>query len=104
VRHAEELGVRGEQMVALVVRLLTLRDPAFAGHAAAVAHHARALAEAAGLTEHERDVVHAAGLDARYVELFLTAVPRAAGRPVLEDELPVLRRALGLLGTRPAAG
>jgi putative nucleotidyltransferase with HDIG domain len=61
-RHADELGARNAQTVALVLHLLALRDPAFARHAAAVAHHARALARAAGMTQREQDVVHAAGL------------------------------------------
>jgi putative nucleotidyltransferase with HDIG domain len=219
-RQAEEIGVHSEGMIGLVVRLVELRDPAFARHSAAVAHHARALAAAAGLSEREQDVAHAAGLlhdigrqafddallgadgeideagreairrhpadgarllrdvpglwevadavethhervdgtgyphglagsriprvarivavaevydvltaedsyrgrrdhawaarelrrvagsqlDARMVELFLTTVPHAVRRPRLEEELPALRRALGLLGRRPAAG
>jgi putative nucleotidyltransferase with HDIG domain len=61
-RQAEELGIHGQGMVSLVLRLMELRDPASARHAAAVAHHARALARAAGLSEHEQEVVHAAGL------------------------------------------
>jgi putative nucleotidyltransferase with HDIG domain len=61
-RHADELGARNAQTVALVLHLLALRDPAFARHAAAVAHHARALARAAGMTQREQDIVHAAGL------------------------------------------
>jgi putative nucleotidyltransferase with HDIG domain len=219
-RQTQELGVHTEGMVGLVLGLLTLRDPAFARHAAAVAHHARGLAAVAGMSEREQDVVHAAGLlhdigrqgfadtllgadaevddggrrairrhpqvgaqllrsvpgmwevadaieahheridgtgyphgladgripraarmvavaevydvltaedtyrgrrdhawaaqelrrvagtqlDARLVELFLTAVPHAGRRPSLEDELPALRTAFGLLGPRPAAG
>jgi putative nucleotidyltransferase with HDIG domain len=219
-RQSEELGVNTEGMVGLVLRLLELRDPAFARHAATVAHHARALAAAAGLSAREQDIVHSAGLlhdigrqafddallvgerevgasglrhihrhpligaellravpgmwevadaiethhervdgtgyphglaagaipraarmiaiaevydvltaedsyrgrrdhawaaqelrrvagtqlDARLVELFLTAVPHGAPRPSLEEELPALRSALGLLGPRPAAG
>ena len=43
-------------------------------------------------------------LDARLVELFLTAVPHAGRRPSLDEELPALRAAFGLLGPRPAAG
>jgi putative nucleotidyltransferase with HDIG domain len=220
-RQSEAFGVQTEGMVGLILHLLTLRDPAFARHAAAVAHHARALAAAAGLSEREQDVVHAAGLlhdigrqtfpdillraedpvdeagreairrhpqegarllrdvpglwevadavethheridgtgyphglggsripraarivaiaevydvltaedsyrgrrdhawaarelrrvggsqlDARLVELFLTAaVPAAARRPSLEEELPALRSAFGAFGPRPAAG
>jgi putative nucleotidyltransferase with HDIG domain len=61
-RQVDELGARNEETVALVLHLLALRDPAFARHAAAVAHHARALAAAAGMSEREQDIVHAAGL------------------------------------------
>jgi putative nucleotidyltransferase with HDIG domain len=43
-------------------------------------------------------------LDARLVDLFLTAVPHRGRRPSLEEELPALRTALGLLGPHPAAG
>jgi hypothetical protein len=43
-------------------------------------------------------------LDARLVELFLTAVPHAGRRPRLEEELPAVRRAFGLLlPVRPQA-
>ena len=219
-RQTEELGVHTEGMVGLVLHLLALRDATFPRHAAAVAHHARALAAAAGMSKREQDIVHAAGLlhdigrqgfddallaadhevdeagrrairrhpevgarllrdvpgmwevadavethheridgtgyphglsdgripraarmvaiaevydvltaedsyrgrrdhawaaqelrrvagtqlDARLVELFLTAVPHAGRRPSLEEELPALRTAFGLLGPRPAAG
>lgn len=219
-RQSEELGVHTEGMVGLAVKLLAMRDPAFARHAAAVAHHARALAAAAGMSEREQGIVHAAGLlhdigrqgfddallgsdgevdakgrraihrhpeagarllrdvpgmwevadaiethheridgtgyphglsdgripraarmvaiaevydvltaedsyrgrrdhdwaaqelrrvagtqlDARLVELFLTAVPHAGRRPSLDEELPALRNAFGPLGPRPAAG
>jgi putative nucleotidyltransferase with HDIG domain len=60
--RVEQLGVRHEGMLGLVLDLAALRDPPAARHAAAVAHHARALARAAGLSEREQDVVHAAGL------------------------------------------
>jgi putative nucleotidyltransferase with HDIG domain len=219
-RQGEQLEVRTEGMISLVLQLLELREPAFTRHAAAVAHHARALAEAAGLSEHEQEVVHAAGLlhdighqafddmllagdrpvdeegrrairrhpivganllrgipglwevaeavethhehvdgsgyphgltssripraarivaiaevfdvltaddsyrghrdhewvarelrrvagtqlDSRLVEVFLTAVPHEGARPQLEEELPVLQRAIGLRGPRPTAG
>jgi len=49
-------------MVGLVLQLLAVRDPASARHAAAVAHNARLMAAAAGLSQREREVVHAAGL------------------------------------------
>jgi putative nucleotidyltransferase with HDIG domain len=219
-RQVDELGAHNEETVALVLHLLALRDPAFARHAAAVAHHARALARAAGMSEREQEIVHAAGLlhdigrqafpdgllateaqvdeagqrtirthplvgagllrdlpglwdvadaveahheridgtgyphglsggripraarivavaevydaltaedsyrgrrdhqwaarelrrvagtqlDPALVELFLTVVPHRPRRPSLEEELPALRTAFGLLGARPAAG
>jgi putative nucleotidyltransferase with HDIG domain len=219
-RQSEALGVHTEGMIGMVLRLLAVRDPSFARHAAAVAHHARALAAADGMSEREQGIVHAAGLlhdigrqgfddrllrhdgevderglrairlhpeigarllrdvpgmwevadaiethheridgtgyphglsdgqipraarivaiaevydvltaddsyrgrrdhdwaarelrraagtqlDPRLVELFLTAVPHAGRRPSLEEELPALRTASGLLGPRPAAG
>jgi putative nucleotidyltransferase with HDIG domain len=61
-RQSEAFGMRTEGMVGLVLHLLALRDPAFARHAAAVAHHARALAAAAGLSERDQAIAHAAGL------------------------------------------
>jgi putative nucleotidyltransferase with HDIG domain len=219
-RQSEALGVQTEGMLGLVLKLIAMRDPSFARHAAAVAHHARALAAAAGMSEREQAIVHAAGLlhdigrqgfddallhtdrevdshgrraihrhpeigarllrgvpgmwevadavethheridgtgyphglsdgripraarmvaiaevydvltaedsyrgrrdhvwaaqelrrvagtqlDARLVELFLTAVPHAGRRPSLEEELPALRSAFGPFGPRPAAG
>jgi putative nucleotidyltransferase with HDIG domain len=60
--QAEVQGLRDEGMIALVLGLLSLRDPAFTRHAISVAHRARALARAAGLSEREQDVVHLAGL------------------------------------------
>lgn len=219
-RQSEALAVNTEGMVGLVLKLLAVRDPSFARHSAAVAHHARALAAAAGMSEREQGIVHAAGLlhdigrqgfddallgherevdalgrraihrhpeigarllrdvpgmwevadaiethheridgtgyphglsdgripraarmvaiaevydvltaedsyrgrrdhewaaqelrrvagtqlDARLVELFLTAVPHVGRRPSLEEELPALRATFGLRGPRPAAG
>jgi putative nucleotidyltransferase with HDIG domain len=61
-RQSQELGDRHAGMIGLALRLLAVRDPASARHAAAVAHDARTLARAAGLSEREQDVVHAAGL------------------------------------------
>jgi putative nucleotidyltransferase with HDIG domain len=61
-RQARELGIRRAAMLGLSLRLLALRDPAAAQHAAAVAHHARVLAGAAALSEREQQIVHSAGL------------------------------------------
>ena len=219
-RQGAEIDARNQEAIGLILRLLSLRDPAFARHAAAVAHHARTLAAAAGMSEREQHVVHVAGLlhdigrqgfpdgllatdrevdqaglrairrhpidgarlirevpglwevadaiethhervdgtgyphglggsripraariiavaevydvltaedsyrgrrdhewaaremrrvagtqlDAALVELFLDVVPHDRRRPSLEDELPAVRKALRLLGPRPAAG
>jgi HD-GYP domain-containing protein (c-di-GMP phosphodiesterase class II) len=61
-RHALQHDAREASMLALAVRLLTLRDPAAGPHAAAVAHHARQLARAAGLSEREQQIAHTTGL------------------------------------------
>jgi putative nucleotidyltransferase with HDIG domain len=62
VRRTDQLDVRHEGMLGLLLETLTLRDPTAARHAAAVAHYAHELAKAAGLTERDRAVVHTAGL------------------------------------------
>jgi putative nucleotidyltransferase with HDIG domain len=62
VRRTDQLDVRHEGMLGLLLETLTLRDPTAARHAAAVAHYAHELAKAAGLSERDRAVVHTAGL------------------------------------------
>jgi putative nucleotidyltransferase with HDIG domain len=62
LRRTDELDVRHEGMLGLLLETLTLRDPSAARHAAAVAHYAHELARAAGLNERQRAVVHTAGL------------------------------------------
>jgi putative nucleotidyltransferase with HDIG domain len=62
VRRTDQLDVRHEGMVGLLLETLALRDPTAARHAAAVAHYAHELARAAGLAEREQAVVHTAGL------------------------------------------
>jgi putative nucleotidyltransferase with HDIG domain len=62
VRRSNQLDVRHEGMVGLLLETLALRDPSAARHAAAVAHYSRQLARAAGLSEHEQAVSHTAGL------------------------------------------
>jgi putative nucleotidyltransferase with HDIG domain len=62
LRRKDQLDVRHEGMVGLLLETLSLRDPSAARHAAAVAHYSRQLARAAGLGEHEQAVAHTAGL------------------------------------------
>jgi putative nucleotidyltransferase with HDIG domain len=62
LRRKDQLDVRHEGMVGLLLETLALRDPSAARHAAAVAHYARQLARAAGLNEHGQAVAHTAGL------------------------------------------
>jgi hypothetical protein len=62
LRRKDQLDVRHEGMVGLLLETLALRDPRAARHAAAVAHYSRQLARAAGLAEHEQAVAHTAGL------------------------------------------
>jgi putative nucleotidyltransferase with HDIG domain len=62
VRRTDQLDVRHEGMVGLLLETLALRDPTAARHAAAVAHYAHELARASGLSEREQAVVHTAGL------------------------------------------
>jgi putative nucleotidyltransferase with HDIG domain len=61
-RRTDQLDVRHEGMLGLLLETLALRDPSAARHAAAVAHYAHALARAAGLSERELAIVHTAGL------------------------------------------
>jgi putative nucleotidyltransferase with HDIG domain len=61
-RRTDQLDVRHEGMLGLLLETLALRDPTAARHAAAVAHYAHELARAAGLPERARAVVHTAGL------------------------------------------
>ncbi len=61
-RRTDQLDVRHEGMLGLLLETLSLRDPNAARHAAAVAHYAHQLARAAGLSAREQAVVHTAGL------------------------------------------
>ncbi len=61
-RRNDQLDVRHEGMLALLLETLTLRDPSAARHAAAVARYAHELARVAGLSDRECAVVHTAGL------------------------------------------
>ena len=61
-RRTDQLDVRHEGMLGLLLETLALRDPSAARHAAAVAHYAHELARAAGLNEREQAIIHTAGL------------------------------------------
>jgi putative nucleotidyltransferase with HDIG domain len=61
-RRTDQLDVRHEGMLGLLLETLALRDPTAARHAAAVAHYAHELARAAGLPEIDCAVIHTAGL------------------------------------------
>src|SRR4051812_43315055 len=68
-RRAEQLEERMEAFAKLhvgllhtMIRTLDLRDRMTARHSAAVAHYAREIAAAIGMTEEEQEVVHTAGL------------------------------------------
>jgi putative nucleotidyltransferase with HDIG domain len=61
-RRTDQLDVRHEGMLGLLLETLSLRDPNAAHHAAAVAHYAHELARAAGLSARDQAVVHTAGL------------------------------------------
>jgi putative nucleotidyltransferase with HDIG domain len=61
-RRTDQLDVRHEGMIGLLLETLSLRDPNAARHAAAVAHYAHELARATGLCAREQAVVHTAGL------------------------------------------
>ena len=62
VLRRDQLDIRHEGMVGLLLETLALRDPGAAHHAAAVAHYALELARAGGLSERKQAVVHTAGL------------------------------------------
>jgi putative nucleotidyltransferase with HDIG domain len=68
-RRAEQLEERMEAFAKLhvgllhtMIRTLDLRDRMTARHSAAVAHYAREIAEAIGMSEAEQEIVHSAGL------------------------------------------
>ena len=96
-RRTDQLDVRHEGMIGLLLETLSLRDPNAAHHAAAVAHYAHELARAAGLSAREQAVVHTAGL------------LHDIGKEALPDHLLVGRSALQpserrLLQRHPADG
>jgi putative nucleotidyltransferase with HDIG domain len=62
IRRTDQLDIRHEGMVGLLLETLALRDPTAARHAAAVAHYSHRLAKAAGLPQREQAIAHTAGL------------------------------------------
>jgi putative nucleotidyltransferase with HDIG domain len=62
IRRTDQLDIRHEGMVGLLLETLALRDPTAARHAAAVAHYAHQLAKSAGLPQREQAIAHTAGL------------------------------------------
>lgn len=61
-RRTQEIGVRHERLIGLMLRTISLRDPTAARHAAAVAHYAGELARASGMGARDQEVCHTAGL------------------------------------------
>ncbi len=91
-RRRDQLDVRHEGMLGLLLETLSLRDPSAARHAAATAHYAIELARAAGLSDHEQAVVHTAGL---LHDIGKEALPDhvLSGRaPLSEEERRLLER------------
>jgi putative nucleotidyltransferase with HDIG domain len=96
-RRRDQLDVRHEGMLGLLIETLALRDRGFARHAAATAHYALELARAAGLSEREQALVHTAGL------------LHDIGKEALPDHVLFARRPLeaeerGMLERHPAEG
>ena len=91
-RHRDQLDVRHEGMLGLLIETLALRDPSAAHHAAATAHYALELARATGLSDREQAVVHTAGL---LHDIGKEALPDHVlldRRPLAPDERRMLQR------------
>jgi HD-GYP domain-containing protein (c-di-GMP phosphodiesterase class II) len=98
-RQAAELAIQRDTILRLALRLLALHDPRAARHAAAVAHHARVLACAAGLGERDQQIAHTAGL-LHDIGLHLAAGGCVAGAPRPDTVDPVAIRAHPLAGAQ----
>jgi putative nucleotidyltransferase with HDIG domain len=98
-RQAGELAIQRDTILGLALRLLALHDPRAARHAAAVAHHARVLARAAGLSERDQQIAHAAGL-LHDIGLHLAADGRISGAPQPATVDPAAIRAHPLAGAQ----
>jgi putative nucleotidyltransferase with HDIG domain len=91
-RHRDQLDVRHEGMLGLLIETLALRDPSGAHHAAATAHYALELARAAGLSDREQAVVHTAGLLHDIGKEALPDQVLLGGRTLSADERRLLER------------
>lgn len=91
-RRTQEIGVRHERLIGLMLGTLALRDPTAGRHAAATAHNAAELARAAGLSRREQEVCRTAGL---LHDLGREAFPDAiltAERELSEADRHIVRR------------
>jgi putative nucleotidyltransferase with HDIG domain len=91
-RHRDQLDVRHEGMLGLLIETLALRDPSAGRHAAATAHYALELARASGLSDREQAVVHTAGLLHDIGKEALPDHVLLGRRPLSEDERRMLER------------
>jgi putative nucleotidyltransferase with HDIG domain len=91
-RHRDQLDVRHEGMLGLLIETLALRDPGAGRHAAATAHYALELARATGLSEREQAVVHTAGLLHDIGKEALPDHVLLGGRTLEPDERRLLER------------
>jgi hypothetical protein len=91
-RHRDQLDVRHEGMLGLLIETLALRDPSAGRHAAATAHYALELARATGLSDREQAVVHTAGLLHDIGKEALPDHVLLGGRTLEPDERRLLER------------
>src|SRR4051794_34328219 len=91
-RHRDQLDVRHEGMLGLLIETLALRDPSAGRHAAATAHYALELARACGLSDREQAVVHTAGLLHDIGKEVLPDHVLLGRRPLQADERRILER------------
>ena len=97
-QRAEELQLRVEDMAKLhigllntMIRTLDLRDRMTARHSAAVAHYAREIAAAIGMSKGEQQVVHTAGLLHDIGKFNLPDTILKADGPLDEDDWRLIR-------------
>jgi putative nucleotidyltransferase with HDIG domain len=91
-RRTDQLDVRHEGMLGLLLETLSLRDPNAAHHAAAVAHYAHELARAAGLSAREQAVVHTAGLLHDIGKFSFPDAILLAEQPLSDEDWRIVRR------------
>src|SRR5215208_3829810 len=97
--RAEQLEERMEAFAKLhvgllhtMIRTLDLRDRMTARHSAAVAHYAREIAAAIGMSETEQEVVHAAALLHDIGKFNLPDAILKADVPLGEEDWELIRR------------